>query len=134
MAVDTLGHLLALHVTAANEQDRSQVRTWAEQVHEVTGDAVEVAFVDQGYTGEQAVQEAEAQHMRLEVVKLPEAKKGFVLLPRRWLVERSNAWAARFRRLARDDARLAETLAGLHFVAFAILMLKRFVALLLQSA
>jgi transposase len=72
--------------------------------------------------------------MRLEVVKLPEAKKGFVLLPRRWLVERSNAWAARFRRLARDDARLVETLAGLHFVAFAILMLKRFVALLLQSA
>jgi transposase len=68
------------------------------------------------------------------VVKLPEAKKGFVLLPQRWVVERSHAWAARFRRLARDDERLAETLAGLHFVAFAILMLKRFVALLLQNA
>jgi transposase len=68
--------------------------------------------------------------MHLEVVKLPEAKKGFVLLPRRWVVERSNAWAARFRRLARDYERLAETLAGLHFVAFAILMLKRFVALI----
>jgi transposase len=49
-------------------------------------------------------------------------------------VERSKAWAARFRRLARDYERLAETLAGLHFVAFAILMLKRFVALLLQNA
>ena len=59
-------------------------------------------------------------------MKLLEAKKGFVLLPKRWGVERSNAWAARFRRLARDDERLAETLAGLHFVAFAILMRKRF--------
>jgi transposase len=63
-------------------------------------------------------------------VKLLEAKKGFVLLPKRWGVERSNAWAARFRRLARDNERLAETLAGLHFVAFAILILKRFVALI----
>jgi transposase len=130
-AVDTLGHLLVAHVTAANEQDRSHVTTLAAKVQEVTGDAVEVAYVDQGYTGEQAAQDAQAQHMRLEVVKLPEAKKGFVLLPKRWVVERSNAWAARFRRLARDYEQLAETLAGLHFVAFAILMLKRFVGLIL---
>jgi transposase len=134
MAVDTLGHRLALHVTAASEQDRSQVTTLAAKVQEATGAAVEVAFVDQGYTGEQAAEDAYAQPMRLEVIKRPEAKKGCVLLPRRWVVERSNAWAARFRRLARDYERLAETLAGLHFVAFAILLLKRFVALLLQNA
>jgi transposase len=71
--------------------------------------------------------------MRLEVVKLSEAKKGFVRLPRRWVVERSFAWAARFRRLARDYERLPETLAGLHFLAFAILMLKQVVAILSQS-
>jgi transposase len=130
MAVDTLGHLLALHVTAANEQDRRQIRTLAAKVQEVTGDAVEVAFVDQAYTGEQAAQDAQAHHIQLAVVKLPEAKKGFVLLPRRWVVERSNAWAARFRRLARDYEQLAGTLAGLHFVAFAILLLKRFVELI----
>jgi transposase len=134
MAVDTLGHLLAAHVTAANEQDRSQVSALAAKVQEVTGDAVELAFVDQGYTGAQAAQDAQAHHMQLEVVKLSEAKKGFVLLPKRWVVERSNAWAARFRRLARDYERLAETLAGLHFVAFAILMLKRFVELIVSSA
>lgn len=133
-AVETLGDLLAAHVTAANEQDRTQVTRLAAKVQEVPGDAVEVACVDQGYTGAQAVEDAQAQHRRLEVVRLPEAKKGFGLLPRRWVVERSNAWAARFRRLARDYERLAETLAGLHFVAFAILMLKRFVALLLQNA
>jgi transposase len=102
LAVEPLGHLLALHVTAANEQDRSPVRTLAAKVQAVMGNAVAVAFVDQGDTGDQAAQDAQAQHMRLEVVKLPEAKKGFVLLPRRWVVERSNAWAARFRRLARD--------------------------------
>lgn len=131
MAVDILGLLLAAHVTAASEQDRSQVSILAEKVQEVTGDSVVIAFVDQGYTGAHAAQDAAAHHMQLEVVKLPEAKKGFVLLPKRWVVERSNAWAARFRRLARDYEQLAETLAGLHFVAFAILMLKRIVELIL---
>jgi transposase len=102
----------------------------AAKVQAVTGDAVEIAFGDQGPTGAQAAQDAAAPHRQREVVQLPEAKKGLVRLPKRWVVERSNAWAAHFRRLARDYERLAETLAGLHFVAFAILMLKRFVALL----
>jgi transposase len=130
MAVDTLGHLLALHITAANEQDRAQVEQLAGQVQEVTGDAVEVAFVDQGYTGDQPAQDAAVHGLHLEVVKLPEAKQGFVLLPRRWVVERSFAWTARFRRLARDYERLPATLAGFHFLIFAILMLKRFVELM----
>jgi transposase len=134
MAVDTLGHLLGLHVTAADEQDRAQVAQLAEQVQAVTGAAVEVAFVDQGYTGDQPAEAAAVHGMRLEVVKLPEAKKGFVLLPRRWVVERSIAWAARFRRLARDYERLPATLAGFHFLAFVILLLKRFVAMMMQGA
>lgn len=57
-----------------------------------------------------------------------------MLLLHRWVVERSFAWTARFRRLARDDQRLAETLVGLHLVAFAVLMLKRFAQLNSQSA
>ena len=130
LAVDTLGHLLTLYVTPANEQDRAQVGQLAEQVQEVTGQSVQIAFVDQGYTGEDPAQAAQAQGLRLEVVKLPEAKRGFVLLPRRWVVERSFAWATRFRRLARDYERLPETLAGLTFLAFAILMLKNFVQVL----
>jgi transposase len=130
IAVDTLGHLLALYVTPANEQDRAQVAELARQVQEVTEQSVEVAFVDQGYTGDQPAQAAQGQGMQLEVIKLPEAKKGFVLLPRRWVVERSFGWAARFRRLARDYERLPETLAGLHYLAFAILMLKNFVSLM----
>jgi len=133
LAVDTLGQLLAVLVTPANEQDRAQVAALAAQIQEATGESVEVAFVDQGYTGDQPAADAEAQGIRLEVVKLPTAKHGFVLLPRRWVVERSFAWMARFRRLARDYERLAETLAGLHFVAFAILLVHRFITFMVQS-
>src|SRR6187549_249964 len=111
IAVDTLGQLLALLVTPANQQERAQVAELAEQVQAVTGATVEVAFVDQGYTGEQPVEDAASHGIRLEVVKLPTAKHGFVLLPRRWVVERSFAWLARFRRLARDYERTAEVLA-----------------------
>src|SRR5262245_36465097 len=100
-AVDTLGHLLALCVPAADEQDRAHVSELAERVQAETGETVEIAYVE-----------------------LPEAKRGFVLLPRRWVIERSFGWVSRFRRLARDYERLPETLAGLHFVAFVILMLK----------
>ena len=128
MAVDTLGHLLALHVTAAGEQDRSRVAKLAEDVQAATGDSVELAFVDQGYTGERPAADAKEQGIELSVVKLPEAKRGFVLLPQRWVAERSFAWAARFRRLTRDYARLAGTLAGLHFVAFACVMLRSLMA------
>src|SRR5579859_2668226 len=130
LAVDTLGHLLALHVTPANEQDRAQVAGLAAAVQELTGDHIELAYVDQGYSGEQPEQDAAAQGIRLEVVKLPEAKHGFVLLPKRWVVERDFAWASRFRRLARDYERLPQTVAGLHFVAFTCLMLAHFIHLL----
>ena len=92
-AVDTLGHLLALHVTAA-----------------------------------------EKHGVRLEVVKHTEVKRGFVLLPRRWVVERSFAWAARFRRLARDYERLAKTLEALHYLAFATRMLANLARQLTQSS
>jgi transposase len=130
LAVDTLGHLLALHVTPANEQDRALVGKLAAAVQEVTGHHVELAFVDQGYTGDEPAQAAKAQGIRLQVIKLPEAKQGFVLLPRRWVVERSFAWMTRFRRLARDYERLPETVAGLHLLAFAVLMLHRFTSIM----
>lgn len=133
MAVDTLGLLLTLVVTPANEQERQQVETLAKQVQNVTGESVEIAYVDQGYTGENAANAAEAEGIKLFVVKHEQAKKGFVLLPRRWVVERSFAWLARFRRLARDYERLPETLAGLHFLAFAMLMFKRLAPFLIAS-
>ena len=125
VAVDTLGHLLALCVTAASEQDRAQVGALAQAVQEETGQSVQLAYADQGYTGEEPAQAAAQNGIQLQVVKLPRAKRGFVLLPRRWVVERSFAWAARFRRLARDFERLPTTLAGLHYLAFVCLMLRQ---------
>jgi transposase len=133
IAVDTLGHLLSLIVTPASEQDRAQVEALAKAVQQVTGQSVELAYVDQGYTGEATAEAAQTHGIRLEVVKLSEAKRGFVLLPRRWVVERSFAWVSRFRRMARDYERLPETVAGLHFAIFAGVLLQRALPLLLKS-
>jgi transposase len=124
-AVDTLGNLLALLVTPANDQERAQVGELAAQIQEVTGHTVELAFVDQGYTGENAAQQASDHGIQLEVVKHTEAKKGFILLPRRWVVERTFGWLGRFRRLARDYERLSEVLVNWHWVAFVTIILNR---------
>lgn len=123
IAVDTLGHLLALKVTPANESERAQVGALAEAVQAATAGNVQISYVDQGYTGPHPHAEAAEQGIQLIVIKLAAAKRGFVLLPRRWVVERSFAWAARFRRLARDYERLAPTFAGFHWLAFLGLML-----------
>ncbi len=132
VAVDTLGHLLAVVVTPANEQERAQVAELAQQVQAATGEHVEVAYADDGYTGEAPRDAAAAQGITLQIVKLADAqgpKHGFVLLPKRWIVERSFAWAARFRRLARDYERRPETVAGLTFLAFTCLMLHQLIHL-----
>lgn len=134
IAVDTLGNLLALVVSPADEGDRERVGDVVEAVQQATAERVQVAYVDQGCSGAAAAEEVAGYGMRLEVVKLTEAKRGFVLLPRRWVVERTFGWAARFRRLARDYERLPQTLAGLHFVAFSILMLKQLFSLISQSS
>ena len=134
LAVDTLGHLLALRVTPANVDERQEVAALAAAVQAVTGDSVELAYVDQGYTGAAVAADARAEGITLDVVKLSEAKRGFVLLPRRWVVERSIAWMRRFRRLAKDYERLPATLAGLHFLAFACLLLSRAVKLFAEHA
>jgi len=124
LAVDTLGHLLALHVTLANADDRAKVGRIAKAIQAQPGDSVEVAFVDQGYTGEKPADAAKEHGIELRVVKLPDIKRGFVLLPKRWIVERTLAWSTRFRRLVKNYERCAQTLADLHLVAFTCIMLK----------
>jgi transposase len=130
LAVDTLGQFLALVVTPANEGDRAQVGDLTEAIQEATGETVEVVFVDQGYTGQEAEDAAASAGIHLEVVKLPDTKRGFVLLPRRWVVERFFGWLSRFRRLAKGYERLEDTMKGLHLVAFSMLMLGRVMKLL----
>ncbi len=131
IAVDTLGHLIALTVTPADQGDRSQVAAFAQQMQQVTGDTVELAYVDQGYTGAAAAEAAEQHGIKLEVIKHPPRQSAASCsLPRRWVVERSFAWAARFRRLARDYERLDTTLKGFHYLSFACIMLTRMFHLL----
>ena len=127
IAVDTLGQLLSVVITPANEQERAQVGELCRQVQAVTGQSVTVGFGDQGYTGEDPEYEAAVHDIELQVITKPEGQTGFVLLPRRWVVERSFAWCSRFRRLARDHERLSQTLQQLHFVVFACIMLARHV-------
>ena len=105
----------------------------AADIQDATGDSVRLAYVDQGYTGEAAADAAAAEDITLHVVKLPEAKRGFVLLPRRWVVERSFAWATRCRRLVKDYERYATTLAAFHTIAFVGYMLRQ-AAELMRSA
>ena len=128
-AVDTLGHLLALVVKPANADERARVAALAEQVQAVTGEHIEVVFVDHGYVGEEVATTAAAHGLHLEVVRLPGAKHGFVLLARRWVVERFFAWASRVRRLARDYERLPQLLAVLHFFVVACPMLHQLIHL-----
>jgi len=122
LAVDTLGQRHALNVAPANAQNRAQIEALAKAVQEAIDETVALAYVDQGYTGEVPRQAAATYGMALEVVKLPDVKRGVVLLPRRWVVERDFAWMSRFRRLARDQEWLADVLKGLHLVAFTMLM------------
>jgi transposase len=101
---------VALTVTPASEDERTQAQVLTAQAQAVTGEHVEIAYVDQGYTGPDPAANAARQGIELVVVKAPEAKRGFVLLPKRWVVERSFAWMSRCRRcrrLAREAATAA---------------------------
>ena len=124
-AVDTLGLPLAVRAAAASAQERAQVAGLAAGVQAAAGRTVPLAYVARGYTGGQPAADAAARGIRLEVVRLPEAERGFVLPPRRRVAERGSGWLARFRRLARDHERLAETLAGWRWAAFTGRMLTR---------
>lgn len=113
IAVDTLGHLLALKVTPANEGDLEQVAVLAEEVQQVASNTVEIAYVDRAIPAPMPPKLPNSTGLRLEVVKHPMAKRGFVLLPQRWVVEQSFPWVAHFRSLARDYERLDTSLKGL---------------------
>lgn len=133
-AVDTLGNVITLLVSPANEQDREHVYDLCEQVREITGGQVDVVLADSGYTGEQANTDAALNDMELVVVKRPNGAQGFVLLPRRWVVERTFGWTSRFRRLGRDLERLSTTLLGFHWLAVSVLLFNKSKELLAMAS
>jgi transposase len=133
-AVDTLGHLLALHVTSRANWTAPRSSGWPKRSNRSPAAACSWAYVDHGYTGQTAADAAAKHGIQLQVVKHTEPKRGFVLLPKRWVVERSFAWAARFRRLASDYERLDHSLAGYRYFAFAWIMLAQLAKLLNKSS
>ncbi|PZQ49596.1 MAG: hypothetical protein DI555_23685 [Novosphingobium pentaromativorans] len=111
---DTMGYLLELHVTPAGTQDRGEVERPARILQAVTDDTVEIAYIDQCYTGAGTADAAAIRGIKLEVIKLPEAKQAVVRLPRRLAIIRKGN---RLRRLVEDYERYALTLAAPHVVA-----------------
>ena len=130
--MDTLGNLLSGCISPANEQDRSHLETVLAAAQETSGETLQVTWGDQGYTGAEAAAAAERRGVELLLVKRPTDAKGFVLLPRRWVVERTFGWQARFRRLSRDYERLASSLKQLHFLVTTVLLGAR-LALFIQQ-
>lgn len=86
---------------------------WPDKCRQITDGVVEIAHADQGYTGEDAATHKDKVNtLELVVVKHIEVKKGFVLLLRRWPIERTFGWLGRFRRLAHDYEHLSQSIAG----------------------
>ncbi|MFI7221570.1 IS5 family transposase [Micromonospora maritima] len=104
IVVDTLGLLIAVHVTAANVQDRDGARP---VVHQAALHGVQHIWADNGYHGD-LIRWATDLDVSIEIVPRPTGGKGFQVLPRRWVVERTFAWLTRRRRCARDYERLPE--------------------------
>ena len=92
-AVDTMGNVITLLVTSGNEQDREQVYDLCREVQQLTGAHIDVVIADQGYTGEQAQIDAALNDVELVVVERPTGATSFVLLPLRWVVERTFAFS-----------------------------------------
>jgi transposase len=109
LVVDCLGLVLAVAVTAANVQNRDAAVPLLERLHRLHF-SVRLIWADGGYAGRLVDWAAENLHLTLEIVKRPDDTTGFVVLPRRWVVERTLSWLMRSRRLVRDY----ETLPAMH--------------------
>ncbi|MGW4326026.1 IS5 family transposase [Nocardia sp. NPDC004573] len=105
--VDTLGLLLVVHVTAADTQDRDGARTALTQLREVFA-TIALVWADGAYAGKLLGWAQQKLGLTLTIVKRSDDTSGFVVLPRRWLVERTLAWITRRRRCVRDYERLPE--------------------------
>jgi transposase len=126
LAVDTLGLPIECRITAANVQDRDALAPLLEAVRRKSPQ-VEMCFADGGYQGEEAQRAAfEASRISITVVKRTDTQiKGFVVLPKRWVVERTFGWINRPRRLAKDfEATIESALAWLQ-LALAFLLMRR---------
>jgi len=126
LAVDTLGLPIECQITLASVQDRDALEPLLKAV-KAKSPWVEMSFVDGGYQGDEAQRAAfEASHIAITVVKRTDKEvKGFVVLPKRWVVERTLGWINRARRLSKDfEATMESALAWLQ-IALAFIVMRR---------
>ncbi len=127
--VDTQGLLLEAVVHSAGIQDQDGAKLVLAQGRHRQGGRylrrLELIWVDGKYSGKLVEWVQKAYGFTLEVVKRPKDAKGFVLLPRRWVVERTFGWLGRYRRLSRDYEGLLLTSEVLIYAAMSRLMLRR---------
>jgi putative transposase len=124
LLVDTLGLLLAVVVTAASVQDRDGAKLLLQRL----GGAckkLRLIWVDGGYRGQLLDWVIEHCRFHLQVVLRSDDQKGFVLLPRRWVVERTFAWLNHHRRLSKDYEILTSTSEAMIYIAMIRLMVRR---------
>lgn len=123
--MDTEGLVIVAQVTGASVQDHHQVYQLVAAGRERTGRLVKV-WVDEGYQGKEVAQAIKDDlAVDLEIIPKPSAQKGFVLVPRRWVVERTFAWLGRYRRLSKDYEYYCETQQSMIYLAMSHLMLRR---------
>ena len=126
IAVDTLGLPIKCHITPADVQDRDALPALLKAVSQKSP-WVELAFVDGGYSGDKTQRAAfEASRIKVSVVKRSDRTvKGFVVLPKRWIVERTLGWLNRARRLAKDFEAMIESSRAWVMLALGFLLLRR---------
>lgn len=124
VAVDTLGLMLVVMVTAASVQDRDGACGLLSLVRERFS-TIRLVWADGGYGGRLVVWAAKALRLPVTIVKRSDTAKGFQVLPRRWVVERTLGWLTRNRRLVRDYERRTDTQEALTTIAMIALMSRR---------
>jgi len=124
IVVDTIGLLLVVMVSAASIQDRDGGRALLKALHGALA-SVRHIFADGGYRGQLVAVAKSAWGIVVEVVRKPPDQRGFAVLPRRWVVERTFSWLLRFRRLVRDYERRPATHEAIVKWAMVAIMLNR---------
>ena len=124
LVVDTLGLVLKAFVTEADYQDRT-VASWLVPLLPETFPRLKKLWADGGYSGEWLEQLPADFPIRLEISTPPKGQRGFTLLPRRWVVERTFAWLGHSRRLSKDYEYLVTTADAMIYAAMIRLMLRR---------
>ena len=124
LGVDTQGYLLRVLVHSADIQDRDGARPLLEVLHHCFP-RLSKLWVDGGYAGQLEDWARETLGVTLEVVKKLADQRGFVVLPRRWVVERTIAWINRNRRLSKDYEHHEMCSESLIYLASIRLLLRR---------